>query len=264
MTTVTTKPTKPKGLLIDITRCVGCNACAEACQQIHNLPPERAPELSATAYTVVQERADRNVRRMCLHCVEPACASACPVAALHKTEAGPVLYDADKCIGCRYCMLACAYSVPRYEWTKLAPYVKKCDMCAERQSEGKIPACAEACPVQATEFGERDELLKVAQKRILEDSKYVQRVYGSEEGGGTCVLWLSDVPFEKLGFPVQIGKQPRSALATAALTEVPPVVLVGGGLLAALYWISERRREVALAEGRDRPLRPPSKERSWS
>jgi len=256
MTTVTTKPTKPKGLLIDITRCIGCNACAEACKQIHGFPPEREPELSATALTVVQEQAERNVRRMCMHCVEPACAAACPVAALHKTAAGPVLYDADKCIGCRYCMLACAYGVPRYEWTKVVPFVKKCDMCAERQAEGKVTACTEACPVEATEFGDRDELLKVAQRRMLEDPKYVQHVYGSEEGGGTCVLWLSDVPFEKLGFPAAtIGKQARSVLASAALAEVPPVVLVGGGLLGSLYWITQRRREVALAEARERKER---------
>lgn len=246
-----TNPTKTKALLIDITRCVGCNACAEACKKIHGFSETLEPELSATAYTVVQTRADRNVRRMCMHCVEPACAAACPVGALHKTAAGPVLYDADKCIGCRYCMLACAYSVPRYEWAKLAPFVKKCDMCVERQAQGKPTACTEACPVQATEFGDRDELLKEAQRRILADSKYVARIYGSDEAGGTSVLWLSDVPFEKLGFPAQIGKQPRSVLASAALTEVPPVILLGGGLLSSLYWISERRKQVALEEARE-------------
>jgi formate dehydrogenase iron-sulfur subunit len=241
---------KPKGLLIDITRCIGCNACAEACKQLHGFSQELEPELSATSLTIVTQREDRHVRRLCMHCVEPACTSACPVGALHKLAAGPVVYDADKCIGCRYCMLACAYSVPRYQWSKLAPYVKKCDMCVDRQAAGKIPACAEACPVEATVFGEREELLRQAQQRINENpGKYIPHIFGSEEAGGTSVLFLSDVPFEKLGFPPLIGKQPRSVLATAALTEVPPVVMVGGGLLASLYWITERRRAVALAEG---------------
>lgn len=254
-TTTTTTKIKVKAILIDITRCIGCNACAEACKKIHSFPEERDPELSATAYTVVQERAEKNVRRLCMHCVEPACTAACPVAALHKTAAGPVLYDRDKCIGCRYCMLACAYSVPRYEWTKVVPFVKKCDMCVERQAKGEVPACVEACPVQASEFGDRDELIKVAQRRLLDDPKYVQRIYGAEEAGGTCVLFLSDVAFEKLGFPSNLGKQPRNVLAAAALAEVPPVVLVGGSLLGALYWITQRRNEVMLAEAREAKMK---------
>jgi len=243
---------KPKGLLIDITRCIGCNACADACKEVHGFPSQREGELSATALTIVKDREERHVRRLCMHCEEPACASACPVGALHKTALGPVLYDADKCIGCRYCMLACAYSVPRYQWTKLAPFVKKCDMCADRQAQGKPTACAEACPVEATVFGDREELLKEAQRRLLADSKYVQRIYGSDEAGGTSVLFISDVPFEKLGFPPKIGKQPRNVMAAAALAEVPPVVLLGGGLLASLYWITQRRQAVAVEEAKER------------
>jgi formate dehydrogenase iron-sulfur subunit len=247
---------KPKGLLIDITRCIGCNACADACKELRGFTSpqgsQREGELSATALTIVTDRSERHVRRLCMHCEEPACASACPVGALHKTALGPVLYDADKCIGCRYCMLACAYSVPRYQWTKLAPFVKKCDMCADRQAQGKPTACAEACPVEATVFGDREELLREAQRRILADSKYVQKIYGSDEAGGTSVLFISDVPFEKLGFPPKIGKQPRNVMAAAALAEVPPVVLLGGGLLASLYWITQRRQAVALEEARER------------
>jgi formate dehydrogenase iron-sulfur subunit len=247
-----TTTTKPKGLLIDITRCIGCNACADACKEVHGFPSKREGELSATALTVVVDSSERHVRRLCMHCEEPACASACPVGALHKTALGPVLYDADKCIGCRYCMLACAYSVPRYQWTKLAPFVKKCDMCADRQAQGKPTACAEACPVEATVFGDREELLREAQRRIMADSKYVQRIYGSDEAGGTSVLFITDVPFEKLGFPPKIGKQPRNVMAAAALAEVPPVVLLGGGLLASLYWITERRKAVSLEEAKER------------
>jgi ferredoxin len=134
---------------------------------------------------------------MCMHCQDPACASACLVGALKKTALGPVTYDASKCIGCRYCLVACPFSVPRYEWTKLVPFVKKCDMCGARQAQGQAPACVEACPVGASIVGWRDEILEEAERRILGDSKYVKHIYGSEEAGGTSVFFISDVPFEK-------------------------------------------------------------------
>ena len=129
------------------------------------------------------------------------------MGALKKTAAGPVTYDAAKCIGCRYCLVACPFSVPRYEWTKLVPYVKKCDLCAARQAQGQPPACVEACPVQASIAGTREEMLEEAQRRILNDSKYVKHIYGSEEAGGTSVFFISDVAFEKLGFAAA-PKQP--------------------------------------------------------
>ncbi len=149
---------KQKAMLIDIKRCVGCLSCETACKQLHGFSPEPEPTLSDTAFTVVETRGAKFVRKICMHCNDPACASACPVGALSKTPLGPVVYNADKCIGCRYCMLACPYQVPRYQWTKLAPFVKKCDMCSERIKAGKSTACAEACPVQATIFGNRDDL----------------------------------------------------------------------------------------------------------
>ena len=173
------------------------------------------------------------------------------VGALKKTALGPVTYEKSKCIGCRYCLVACPFSVPRYEWTKLAPYVKKCDMCAARQASGQPPACVEACPTQASMVGWRDEILEEAQRRVLNDEKYVKHIYGSEEAGGTSVFFISDVPFEHLGF-VAAPRQPMPALSAAALGDVPTVVLVGGSLLAGIYWISERRNEVALVEGRER------------
>ena len=139
----------------------------------------------------------------------------------------------------------------RYEWTKLVPYVKKCDMCAARQVKGERPACVEACPTEASIVGRRDEMLEEAQRRVLNDSKYVKHIYGSEEAGGTSVFFISDVPFEKLGF-VAAPRQPMPALSAAALGDVPTVVLVGGSLLAGLYWITERRNQVAAAETRER------------
>jgi formate dehydrogenase iron-sulfur subunit len=236
-----------RAILVDITKCIGCKSCEQACKQVHGFPMESEPKLSPTALTVVEEHGDRYVRKMCMHCQDPACASACLVGALKKTAAGPVTYDSSKCIGCRYCIVACPFSVPRYEWSKLAPYVKKCDMCAARQAQGQQPACVEACPVQASISGTREEILEEAQRRILNDSKYVKHIYGTEEAGGTSVFFISDVAFEKLGF-THAPKQNMPVLTANALGDTPTVILMGGALLSGLYWITQRRAQVALAE----------------
>lgn len=242
--------TKAKALLIDITKCVGCHACEQACRESHGQPLEQPPVLTATAFTILEEHEGKFVRRMCQHCQQPACASACLVGALKKSELGPVVYDDKKCMGCRYCMLACPYQIPKYEWNKLAPYMKKCDMCYQRLKAGKPTACSEACPTGATMFGNRDDLLREARKRILENPTYVDHVYGETELGGASVLYLTDVPFEKLGFVTPPNNLPMPTLSAAAMGDTPTVVLVGGSLLAGLYWITQRRREVLLAEGK--------------
>lgn len=241
-----------KAILIDITKCIGCGNCAAACKEAHHQPEAPEPTLSATAFTVVEPRGDKFVRRMCLHCQDPACASACPVGGIKKTAQGAVRYDGSKCIGCRYCMIACPYGVPKYEWSKLAPYVTKCDMCAERVLAGKPTVCAEACPVGATIFGPRDEILAEAHKRLAEDRNYVQRIYGENELGGASVFYISDVPFEQLGFITPPNPQPLPTLTASALGEVPTVVFIGGSLLSGLYWLTERRKAVALAEAKER------------
>ena len=237
-----------KALLIDVTKCIGCQQCSAACKTGHEQPGDPEPTLSATAFTAVEPRGEKFVRRMCLHCEDPSCASACPVGGITKTVQGAVRYDGSKCIGCRYCMIACPFSVPKYEWSKLAPYVTKCDMCAERVVAGQQTLCAEACPTGATLFGNREDLLMEAHKRIVENpGSYVPRIYGEKEVGGTSVLYISDVPFEKLGFIEPPTNQPMPTLSAAALGEVPTVVTIGGSLLAGLYWFTQRRREVALA-----------------
>ncbi|MGI9103051.1 MAG: 4Fe-4S dicluster domain-containing protein [Terriglobales bacterium] len=236
-----------KALLIDITKCIGCQQCSAACKAGHNQPGDPEPVLAAAAFTAVEPRGDKFVRRMCLHCEDPSCASVCPVGAIKKTAQGAVRYDGSKCIGCRYCMIACPFSVPKYEWSKLAPYVTKCDMCAERVLAGNQTLCADACPTGATLFGSREALLLEAHKRIVENpGTYVPRIYGEKEVGGTSVLYVSDVPFEKLGFVEPPLNQPMPTLSAAALGEVPTVVTIGGSLLAGLYWFTQRRREIAL------------------
>jgi formate dehydrogenase iron-sulfur subunit len=240
-----------RALLVDITRCIGCRACVTACKESHGFPGDgQETELDATTYTVLLDKGgERYVRRLCMHCEDPSCASACPVGALRKSPLGPVTYDASRCLGCRYCMLACPWSVPRYEWSKVVPAVRKCDMCVERLERGAPPACVEACPAEATVAGTRDELIAEAHRRIRENpGSYHPHVYGETEVGGTSVLFLSPVPFEELGFAA-VGSEPLPNLTWAALQKVPGVVSVGGAALAAIFWITHRREQVAAAEG---------------
>ncbi len=242
---------KPKAFLVDITACVGCNSCQAACKEENKLPNREENHLSATAYTALSQYGDDTyVRRMCQHCVEPTCVSVCPVGAFTKTANGPVLYDESKCIGCRYCIQACPFSVPRYEWNSNSPRVRKCRMCAERVAAGRQPACVEACPTGATTFGDRDAMLVEARRRIqAEPSKYVQRIYGEAEGGGTSVFYISSTPFEELGFDTAL-KTPPPMLTAVVMEKIPGVVSVGAALLYGIYWITNRRQEVARLEGR--------------
>jgi formate dehydrogenase iron-sulfur subunit len=252
---------RTKAILVDITKCIGCRSCEQACKEAHGFPAETEAKLSPTALTVIEERGDKFVRRMCMHCQDPACASACLVGALKKTALGPVTYEVSKCIGCRYCLVACPFNVPRYQWSKLAPLVTKCDLCFERQTKGQQPACVDACPTGASIVGWHDEILEEAQRRILATgSNYVKHIYGSEEAGGTSVFFISDVPFEKLGFGTP-PKEKMPVLTANALGDVPTVVLVGGGLLSGLYWITQRRAQVAAAEAEEH-LEKSQKERS--
>jgi formate dehydrogenase iron-sulfur subunit len=241
----------PHALLDDLTRCIGCRACVQACLDRQGFDRDAfdVEGLSASAFTVIEERGELYVRRLCMHCDTPSCASACPVAALHKTPEGPVVYDASRCLGCRYCIQACPFRVPRYEWDRPVPRVAKCDLCFDRLAQGRPTACTEACPVEATVCGPRDELLREAHRRIAESPQaYVPQVYGEHEVGGTSVLFLSPVSFASLGLPENLGDLPLPLLTKAALDRIPSVVTVGGALLLAIWWITKRREEVARAE----------------
>jgi formate dehydrogenase iron-sulfur subunit len=245
---------KPRGLLFDMVRCAGCRGCVAACKEVHGFPgkAKETTELSATAYTAMRDVGESHVRDMCRHCVKPSCASVCPVAALQKTELGPVVYDASKCIGCRYCMVACPFNVPRYEWDKPVPAVRKCDMCIDRMKEGKLPACAEACRYEATVAGTREELLTLAHERIKESpDEYFDHVYGETELGGTSVLFLAPKPTPELGFRDTLGTAPLPDLTWSVLSKLPGVVTCGGAALMALWWITKRRDEVMAIERKE-------------
>ncbi|HUT79472.1 MAG TPA: 4Fe-4S dicluster domain-containing protein [Polyangia bacterium] len=238
--------TSPKGLLIDITRCIGCGACSERCKQVNDLPPEVAPELDADTWTTVYDKGEgRFVRNLCRHCLVPACVSVCPVGALTKTPEGPVLYDKDICLGCRYCMIGCPFCIPKFEWHSATPRIRKCILCAPRLEGGKIPGCAEACPTEATVFGDRETLIAIARARLAaEPERYHQKIYGLDEVGGTSVLFLSPVPFEALDFDTTVVDHPLPDLTWRILMHVPNIVLLGAGFLGASYWLFKRRAEV--------------------
>jgi len=234
-----------KALLIDLTLCIGCNTCQSACKEENGLPPGEEKNLSLTAYTALNKYNDLYLRRLCQHCDVPTCVSVCPVGALTKLESGPVAYDAEKCIGCRYCLQACPFHVPKYEWSSTKPRIQKCKFCATRLAKGLQPACAEACPTGATLFGERDALLNEAARRIAaEPGKFVPRIYGQDDVGGTSMIYISPVPFEQLGMDPRLGKTPMPLLTMSALSKVPNVLSVGGVLLGGIWWITNRRDEV--------------------
>ncbi len=243
-------------ILTDTTLCVGCEECVVACKQDNELGKDvprrwkkRIDDLSSTRYTTILRRpGDHFVRQQCRHCVEPACVSACLVGALQKTPEGPVIYDGDKCMGCRYCMMACPYGIPRYDWEKPVPYIRKCSMCYERVKDGGKPACVEACPEEATIFGDRQELIEEARRRIRENpDKYIDKIYGETEIGGTSVIYISDIPldFREFKFKPELGETPLPELTWAALSKVPPLALGVGGVMAGVWWIIGRRMQLA-------------------
>jgi formate dehydrogenase iron-sulfur subunit len=242
-----------KALLYDATVCIGCKQCEHACADKNKLRYDDTvaaeERQSDHKFTVVLTKGDKFMRRLCMNCQEPACASVCPVGALQKTAAGPVTYDEDKCMGCRYCMVACPFGVPKYEWGKVLPRVQKCTMCADRVADGKQTACADICPTGATKFGERDDLIQEAQQRIRDNpGQYVNHIYGLTEVGGTSVLLLSSVPFEEFGYRTDLSRDPLPLLTYRVLSRIPDFVPLGGILLGGVWWITHRREEVAAFE----------------
>ena len=241
------------GILTDITKCVGCEKCVQACQRVNKCGPERPEqkarpgELFNTRWTTIVRKTNqasepRFVRRHCRHCLKPACVSVCPVGALQKKSDGPVIYDKKRCIGCRYCMMACPFGIPRSEWESLVPGIKKCTFCFERLKGGAQPACTEACPEQATIFGQREQLLEDARRRIVsEPGRYLDRIYGEHDLGGTCVMYVSDVNLDFLSFDRPLSERPAPELAWSFLKEIPVISGAVGLSMGFLYWLWKRK-----------------------
>jgi len=246
---------KKRAILFDSTLCIGCKQCEQACAERNHNPYDDSIAAenfqSAHKFTVVLQKQDSDIfmRRLCMNCLDPTCVSVCPVGALHKNAIGPVSYFEDRCIGCRYCVQACPFGVPKYEWSSTNPRVRKCTMCDDRVLAGRPTACAEACPTGATKFGDRDELLAEAHQRIRENpGKYLDHVYGETEVGGTSILILSSVPFEEFGYRTDLLNSPLPQLTYQVLSKIPDFVSLGAVMLGGVWWITHRRDEVAAAE----------------
>ena len=212
------------GMLYDATKCVGCKACMAACKRVNgdygSLSYERArfdpdglwdapQDLSGSTRTLIKlfkesERHWSYIKYSCMHCQKPSCVSVCPVSAMTKDKlTGIVDYNKNTCIGCRYCQVACAFNIPKFQWEKSIPQIVKCDLCKNTNLREKgISACAEVCPVGAIRFGKRKDLLQEAKTRLQDNpDKYIPHVYGENEAGGTNHLYLASMPFNKLGLP---------------------------------------------------------------
>ena len=211
-------------MLYDATKCVGCKACMSACKRVNGdygalsyeqakFDPDKlwdAPkDLSGSTRTLIKlvkesPKEWSYVKYSCMHCQKPSCVSVCPVAAMTKDkQTGIVDYNKNTCIGCRYCQVACAFNIPKFQWEKAIPQIVKCDLCKNTNLKQKgISACAEVCPTGAIMFGKRKELLAEAKKRLSDQPKrYINHIYGEHELGGTNHLYLAGMQFKKLGLP---------------------------------------------------------------
>lgn len=280
-------PSEAVGILYDATLCIGCKSCMVNCKKYNSLPggalfredgsipyehvtPEKiydAPaDLSDKTLNIIKtyksgsglnkDSANNGysfIKQHCMHCIDPACASVCPVGALHKDpDNGVVSYNTDKCIGCRYCQMACPFGIPKFQWESTSPKIVKCQLCQHRFSSGGYSACCEFCPTGASIFGKVTDLREEAKRRLaltpgtfydypqqrVDSSRtmpkkvaaYVNHAYGMNEAGGTQYLLLAGVDFDKLGFNPNITDQAYPELTWSYIKKVPWLI---GALIIA-------------------------------
>lgn len=267
-------PPETYGCLVDTSLCIGCRLCEQACNERNRLSKpgvsfedltvlERMRRMDETSYTVINRygRTEAGkpelknpptfVKFQCMHCHDPACVSACIVGALTKNPSGPVTYDVGKCIGCRYCMIACPFQVPAYEYhNPLTPEVRKCTFCFKDIQNGRLPACAQICPREVITFGKRSELLHLANWKIrTHPGRYQKQIYGEKEVGGTSWLYLSSLPFESIGLP-RLGTEAPPRLTEAIqhglfqYFATPIILFVAlGGVMGLTGYLANRKEK---------------------
>jgi len=241
-------PGKAPAVLVDTTRCMGCRTCEVSCAEANDLPKPNLDEdvfgkgvreTTDTQRTVVNlfktDKGEVYAKKQCMHCQQPACASACLTKAMYKTDDGPVIWRGNKCMGCRFCMVSCPFDVPKFEYNSWNPKINKCTMCYERVEQGRKPACVQNCPFDALTFGTRDQLLQEAHARIAANpEQYHPAIYGEREAGGTNWLYLSSVPFEQIGLNTAVGETPYPEFAKPFLYTVPLVLTLGPAFMLGL------------------------------
>lgn len=252
------------GVLVDATVCIGCRNCEWACRGSHDIEngdiqdyadekvfeTNRRPDYDNLTIVNRYESSDEklsNVKLQCMHCDHPACVSACIVGAISKKKNGSVVWDTDMCIGCRYCMVACPFQIPAFEYHKaLDPKIVKCDFCDERTMEGKLPACVEICPVEALTYGKREDLLIEAKRRFKNNpDRYYHHIYGEHEIGGTSWLYIADKNLAGTVFPKLDN---RTAPGVSESIQhglfayfVPPVAVYA--LLGGIMWLTKDKKK---------------------
>ena len=262
------------GMLTDLSLCIGCRKCEFACNEANGLSNEpietyedksvfdQKRRTDASHLTVVNrfpaavpDEDATHIKMQCMHCNDPACASACLVGAIRKTPEGPVVYDSSICIGCRYCVMACPFSMPAYTYDEpFKPVVRKCTMCFEKTSQSGVPACAQICPVEAITFGRRSQLLALAREKIdRHPDKYVNHIYGEHEVGGTGWLYLSPKPFEDVGLRTDLGTTAYPELTHGFLSLVPLVVTIWPAALLGAHALTRHRAQLAHADATTNP-----------
>jgi len=257
-----TAPADAVGMLYDATRCIGCRACVTACKTANNMPGniyDPPNDLDGKTKNIIKkyegDGEESYMKAQCMHCIDPGCVNACMIGAFKKREFGIVTWDKDRCIGCRYCQVACPYGIPKFQWDTAVPLIVKCELCNHMLARGEEPGCCQSCPKEAVIYGTYEELLADARERIATHPerywpKGDPQIFGDTEGGGTQVLYLAGLDFEKLGLPA-LGDEGAAHLSRSIQHGiyrgfVAPVALYG--ILGAVLW---RNRRASKKEGSD-------------